>query len=63
MGTLVLIVGVAMVAAVCGYVFGRRSQRRTRRVFVVGFLCGSVAGPVLRRRLMRVFAVRRRVRL
>lgn len=61
MGTLALIVLVAAAAAVGGYAVGRRSQTRTRRIFLVGFLCGSVAGGPVRRRLMRMVAVRQPV--
>ncbi|TQK31276.1 hypothetical protein [Arthrobacter sp. SLBN-53] len=59
MWTLALIMVVAVAAAAGGYTVGRRSQTRTRRVFLVGFLCGSMAGAPVRRRLMRLFAVRR----
>ncbi|CDQ45949.1 hypothetical protein [Mycolicibacterium neoaurum] len=62
MWTLALIVVVAVAAATGGYTVGRRSQTRTRRVFLVGFVCGSVAGAPIRRRLMRLFAVPRPVR-
>ncbi|MDO3401858.1 hypothetical protein QWI29_17590 [Mycolicibacterium neoaurum] len=55
MWTLALIVVVAVAAAAGGYAVGRRSQTRTRRVFLVGFLFGSVAGAPVRRRLMRRF--------
>jgi hypothetical protein len=54
MGTLALVIGVAVVAAICGYLIGRPSRRRSRRVFVAGFLCGSVAGSVLRGRRRRL---------
>ncbi|AHC27897.1 MULTISPECIES: hypothetical protein [Mycobacteriaceae] len=61
MWTLALIVVVAAAAAAGGYAVGRRSQTRTRRVFLVGFLFGSVAGAPVRRRLMRLVAARRSV--
>ncbi|WNG83675.1 hypothetical protein C6A86_008490 [Mycobacterium sp. ITM-2016-00316] len=51
MATFALVVGVALVAAIGGYLVGRPSGRRSRRVFIAGFLCGSVAGSVVRRRL------------
>lgn len=61
MGTLALVIGVAIAAAICGYRLGRPNPRHARRVFVAGFLCGSVAGTVLRGRRRRVAhrAVRR----
>lgn len=52
MGTLALIVAVAVVAAAGGYLAGRR-RRPARRVFVAGFLCGSVTGVALRHRRVR----------
>lgn len=56
MGTLALVIGVAVVAALGGYVLGRRSHRRSRKVFMAGVLCGTVAGAVIRRKLtVRVF--------
>ena len=46
-----LLLVVATVAALCGFVAStaaRRKRRRARRFFVVGFFCGLVAGGVLR---------------
>ncbi|CAM3446956.1 hypothetical protein MYFR107205_10995 [Mycolicibacterium frederiksbergense] len=54
MATFALVVGVALVAAIGGYLVGRPSPRRSRRVFIAGFLCGSVAGSVLRGRRRRL---------
>lgn len=56
MATFALVVGVAVVAAICGYLVGRTNPRRARQVFLAGFLCGSVTGSAVRRRLaQRVF--------
>jgi uncharacterized membrane protein YfcA len=52
--TFALVVGVAIVAAIGGYLVGRPSQRRSRRVFIAGFLCGSVAATMLRGRRRRL---------
>ncbi|MDZ7884700.1 MAG: hypothetical protein U5N53_18245 [Mycobacterium sp.] len=54
MATFALVLGVAVVAAIGGYLVGRPSRRRSRRVFIAGFLCGSVAGSVLRGRRRRL---------
>lgn len=51
MATFALVVGVAIVAAIGGYLVGRTNPRRARQVFVAGFLCGSVTGSAVRRRL------------
>lgn len=51
MATFVLVVGVAIVAAIGGYLVGRPNPRRARQVFIAGFLCGSVTGSAVRRRL------------
>jgi hypothetical protein len=47
-----LLLAVATVAALCGFVAStaRRKKRRTRGIFLVGFFCGLVAGGVLRGR-------------
>jgi hypothetical protein len=47
-----LLLAVATVAALCGFVAStaRMKKRRTRRIFLVGFFCGLVAGGVLRGR-------------
>jgi hypothetical protein len=52
--TFALVVGVAILAAICGYLVGRPSRRRSRHVFIAGFLCGSVAASVLRGRRRRL---------
>jgi uncharacterized membrane protein YfcA len=51
MATVALVVGVAVVAAIGGYLVGRTNPRRARQVFLAGFLCGSVTGSAVRRRL------------
>ena len=60
MGTLALVIGVAVIAALGGYLVGRR-PRRARRVFIAGFVCGSAAGSILqgRRRRLANHALRR----
>ena len=48
-----VLLAVAIVAAISGFiasVLARRNKRRARGIFVVGFACGLVAGTVLRRR-------------
>jgi hypothetical protein len=47
-----LLLAVAAVAALCGFVAStaRRKKRRTRGIFLVGFFCGVVAGGVVRGR-------------
>lgn len=58
---IVLLVGVAIIAATTGFlasVVVRRRRRRARGVFVLGFLCGVTAGAVVRtrRRIRRALA-------
>jgi MFS-type transporter involved in bile tolerance (Atg22 family) len=58
-----LLLAVATVAAVCGFIASaltRRNKRRTRRVFLVGVFCGLLAGSTLRGRRAgaRYFATR-----
>jgi hypothetical protein len=46
-----LLLAVATVAAMGGYVASaRRNRRRTRRPFLIGFFCGVMAGAILRGR-------------
>ncbi len=48
-----LLLGVAAVAALCGYLastVARRNRRRARGYFLVGLCCGFLAGGVLRRK-------------
>ena len=50
---LLLLVAVATVAAVCGFIgstVARGQKRRARRFFLTGFFCGFTAGVVVRRR-------------
>ena len=58
-----LLLGVAVVAALCGYLGSaiarrKRTKRRARGTFLVGFLCGSVAGAILRERRHRIMVLR-----
>jgi hypothetical protein len=39
-----------IVAATSGFLCARRTKRRRRGIFAVGFFCGLTAGTVLRRR-------------
>ena len=46
-----LLLVVAIVAALGGYLgsaISRRNKRRARGIFLLGFFCGSVAGAILR---------------
>lgn len=48
-----LLLAVATVAAVCGFIAStvvRRNKRRARGYLLVGFCCGLLAGGILRRR-------------
>jgi hypothetical protein len=48
-----LVLAVAVIAAICGFIASiivRRNRRRARGFFALGFLCGLMAGPALRRR-------------
>jgi uncharacterized membrane protein YeaQ/YmgE (transglycosylase-associated protein family) len=48
-----LLLAVAIIAATCGFIasaVARRTKRRARGFFVLGFFCGLIAGPILRRR-------------
>jgi hypothetical protein len=50
---LALLLGVAAVAALCGYLastVARRDKPRARGYFLVGLFCGYLAGGVLRRK-------------
>jgi len=54
-----LLLGVAVVAALCGYLGSaiarrKRNKRRARGTFLLGFVCGSVAGVILRERRHRM---------
>ena len=48
-----LLLAVAIIAAICGFIASavvRRNKRRARGFFLLGFLCGFIASPILRRR-------------
>ena len=48
-----LLVAVAIIAAICGFIASaaaRRNKRRARGLFLVGFFCGLMAGTILRGR-------------
>lgn len=50
---IVLLVAVATIAAICGFIasaVARRNKRRARGSFLVGFVCGLMAGTILRGR-------------
>jgi len=56
--TLLLVVLVAVVAALCAYIFSAaipKSRRRARGHFVLGFCCGVATGALVRRRMLRTF--------
>ena len=55
-----VLLAVAVVAAICGYIasaVARRNKRRARGYMVAGFFCGLVAGTVLRRKRQRLNAL------
>jgi hypothetical protein len=59
-----LLVAVAIVGAICGFVAAavtRRNKRRARRLFLLGFVCGLMTGAIVRerRRVTGRFVVRR----
>src|ERR1700686_5502030 len=48
-----LLVAVAIIAAICGFIasaVARRNKRRARGFFLLGFFCGLMAGAILRGR-------------
>ena len=46
-----LLVAVAIIAAICGFIASAvRNKRRARRFFLLGFFCGWMAGGILRGR-------------
>ena len=48
-----LLLGVAIIAAICGFTasaVARRNKRRARGFFLLGFFCGLMAGATLRGR-------------
>jgi len=48
-----LLVAVAIIAAMCGFIasaVARRNKRRVRGFFLLGFFCGLMAGAILRGR-------------
>jgi uncharacterized membrane protein YeaQ/YmgE (transglycosylase-associated protein family) len=48
-----LLVAVAVIAAICGFIasaVARRNKRRARGFFLLGFFCGLMAGAILRGR-------------
>jgi len=48
-----LLLAVAIIAAICGFVastVARRNKRRARRFFLLGFFCGLTTGAILRER-------------
>lgn len=56
-----LLLAVAIVAAVCGFIASiavRRNERRARGYLLVGFCCGLLAGGILRRRRRGLNALR-----
>lgn len=53
MDLIFLLITVAVIAAVCGYVTSaseRRNKRSARQFFMAGFGCGLVAGIVVKKR-------------
>jgi|EndMetStandDraft_2_1072991.scaffolds.fasta_scaffold30904_2 hypothetical protein len=60
-----LLLAVAIIAAIGGFVasgVARRNKRRARRLFVVGFFCGLTVGAILHGRRRGVDAVRAGIR-
>src|ERR1700732_3929172 len=56
-----LLLAVAIIAALCGFIasaVARRNKRRARRFFLVGFVCGLMAGQVLGGRRPHLRALR-----
>lgn len=56
-----LLIAVAIVGAVCGFVASsamRRNKRHTRRIFFLGAFCGFLAGATHARRPVAAAAVR-----
>jgi hypothetical protein len=56
-----LLLAVATIAAIGGFVasgVARRNKRRTRRLFLVGFFCGLMAGAILHGRRRGLNALR-----
>jgi hypothetical protein len=48
-----LLLAVAIIGAICGFVasaVSRRNKRRARRFFLLGFFCGLMTGAILRER-------------
>jgi uncharacterized membrane protein YeaQ/YmgE (transglycosylase-associated protein family) len=48
-----LLLAVAIIAAICGFIasaVARRNKRRERGFFLLGFFCGLMAGAILPRR-------------
>jgi hypothetical protein len=52
MGLIALLLAVAIIAAICGFIASavRRKKRRARVFFVAGFVCGVMTGAMLRGR-------------
>lgn len=56
-----LLIAVAIMGALCGFVASsamRRNKRHTRRIFVFGAFCGFLAGATHARRHLAAAAVR-----
>jgi hypothetical protein len=60
MHLLAVLLAVAIIAATSGFLVARRTKRRARGIFAVGFFCGLTAGTVLRRRHWLYILRRRR---